>query len=147
MDHAINRRRHDALVQHRGVHLFRPRLPGPLRSRGNDVLQLRLKPLRLGPMLELGRRFVSVVALQPDHTVHTGGFYTWVRHPSYLGILLMDLGFAGVFRSVIALALMPMVIWMFKRRMDVEETFMVDQFGGQYRDYMGNTRRILPGLY
>jgi protein-S-isoprenylcysteine O-methyltransferase Ste14 len=103
--------------------------------------------LRLGPMLELGRRFVSVVALQPDHTVHTGGFYSWVRHPSYLGILLMDLGFAGVFRSAVALALMPMVIWMFKRRMDVEEAFMVDQFGQQYREYMGHTRRIVPGVY
>ena len=103
--------------------------------------------LRLGPMLELGRRFVSVVAIQEGHTLHTTGFYAAVRHPSYLGILLMDLGFAGVFRSVVALALMPVVFWMFKRRMDVEEAFMVEQFGAGYRDYMGRTRRILPGAY
>ncbi|HKQ57643.1 MAG TPA: isoprenylcysteine carboxylmethyltransferase family protein [Candidatus Eisenbacteria bacterium] len=103
--------------------------------------------LRLGPMLELGRRFVSVVAIQEGHTVHTTGFYALVRHPSYLGILLMDLGFAGVFRSVVALALMPVVFWMFKRRMDVEESFMVEQFGDGYRDYMGRTRRLLPGAY
>lgn len=103
--------------------------------------------LRLGPMLELGRRFVSVVAIQEGHTLHTTGFYAAVRHPSYLGILLMDLGFAGVFRSVVALALMPVVFWMFKRRMDVEEAFMVEQFGAGYRDYMGRTKRILPGAY
>ena len=103
--------------------------------------------LRLGPMLELGRRFVSVVAIQPDHTLHTAGFYRWMRHPSYLGILLMDLGFAGVFRSAVALALMPLVFWMFKRRMDVEEGFMVEQFGDQYRSYMGHTARLVPGLY
>jgi len=103
--------------------------------------------LRLGPMLELGRRFVSVVALQEGHTLHTTGFYTLVRHPSYLGILLMDLGFAGVFRSVVALALMPVVFWMFKRRMDVEEGFMIEQFGEQYRAYMGRSRRILPRVY
>jgi len=123
-------------------------LPGGdlLRWTGFMVLAAGVA-LRLGPMLELGRRFVSVVALQPDHTVHTGGFYRWVRHPSYLGILLMDLGFAGVFRSVVALALMPVVIWMFKRRMDVEEAFMVEQFGGEYADYMGRTRRVLPGIY
>jgi len=123
-------------------------LPGGdvLRWAGFVVLTLGVS-LRLGPMLELGRRFVSVVALQPDHTVHTGGFYRWVRHPSYLGILFMDLGFAGVFRSAVALALMPVVIWMFKRRMDVEEGFMVEVFGGEYRDYMGRTRRILPGVY
>lgn len=123
-------------------------LPGgdALRWTGFVVLSIGVA-LRLGPMLELGRRFVSVVALQPGHTLHTSGFYTWVRHPSYLGILLMDLGFAGVFRSAVALALMPVVIWMFKRRMDVEEAFMVRQFSGEYREYMGRTRRILPGVY
>lgn len=103
--------------------------------------------LRLGPMVELGRRFVSVVAVQPDHTLHTNGFYRWVRHPSYLGILLMDLGFAGVFRSSVALVLMPVVFWMFRRRMDVEEGFMVEQFGDPYRTYMGHTARLMPGLY
>jgi protein-S-isoprenylcysteine O-methyltransferase Ste14 len=79
--------------------------------------------------------------------LHTRGFYTLVRHPSYLGILLMDLGFAGVFRSVVALALMPVVFWMFKRRMDVEEAFMGEQFGAGYRDFMARTARILPGVY
>jgi protein-S-isoprenylcysteine O-methyltransferase Ste14 len=103
--------------------------------------------LRLGPMLELGRRFVSVVALQPGHSLHTRGFYAVVRHPSYLGIVLMDLGFAGVFRSMVALLLMPMVFWMFKRRMDVEEGFMIENFGDEYRDYMKRTARLLPGVY
>jgi protein-S-isoprenylcysteine O-methyltransferase Ste14 len=103
--------------------------------------------LRLGPMLELGRRFVSVVALQPGHSLHTRGFYAVVRHPSYLGIVLMDLGFAGVFRSTVALLLMPMVFWMFKRRMDVEEAFMIENFGSEYREYMGRSARLLPGVY
>jgi protein-S-isoprenylcysteine O-methyltransferase Ste14 len=103
--------------------------------------------LRLGPMLELGKRFVSVVALQPDHALHTGGFYRLVRHPSYLGILLMDLGFAGVFRSAVALALMPVVFWMFKNRMDVEERFLAEQFGEPYRTYMARSARLVPGVY
>jgi protein-S-isoprenylcysteine O-methyltransferase Ste14 len=123
-------------------------LPGgdALRWAGLVVLTLGVS-LRLGPMLELGRRFVSVVAVQEGHTLHTSGFYRAVRHPSYLGILLMDLGFAGVFRSTVALALMPVVFWMFKRRMDVEEGFMVEQFGEPYRAYMSQTARLLPSLY
>ena len=123
-------------------------LPGGEVTRwvGFVVLTLGVS-LRLGPMLELGRRFVSVVAVQEGHTLHTTGFYRWVRHPSYLGILLMDLGFAGVFRSVVALLLMPIVFWMFKRRMDVEEAFMVEQFGAGYRDFMAQTARIVPGVY
>lgn len=102
--------------------------------------------LRLGPMLALGRRFASVVALQPDHTLATTGFYGRVRHPSYLGILLMDVGFAGVFRSVPAVALLPLVFWMFKRRMDVEEAFMTGRFGDEYREYAARTARLLPGV-
>ena len=123
-------------------------LPGgdTLRWVGFVVLALGVS-LRLGPMMELGRRFVSVVALQDDHTLHTNGFYRWMRHPSYLGIILMDLGFAGVFRSTVALLLMPVVFWMFKRRMDVEEGFMVEQFGDSYREYMGHTARLLPKVY
>jgi protein-S-isoprenylcysteine O-methyltransferase Ste14 len=123
-------------------------LPGgdALRWTGFVVLATGVA-LRLGPMLELGRRFVSVVAVQEGHTLHTKGFYALVRHPSYLGIVLMDLGFAGVFRSVVALLLMPMVFWMFKRRMDVEEAFMQEQFGTAYRDYMARTSRLLPGVY
>ena len=123
-------------------------LPGGDMTRwtGFAVLTLGVA-LRLGPMLELGRRFVSVVAVQEGHTLQTSGFYRTVRHPSYLGILLMDLGFAGVFRSVLALALMPLVFWMFRRRMDVEEAFMIEQFGQDYRDYMARTARLLPGAY
>jgi protein-S-isoprenylcysteine O-methyltransferase Ste14 len=123
-------------------------LPGgdALRWAGLVVLTLGVS-LRLGPMLELGRRFVSVVAVQEGHTLHTSGFYRAVRHPSYLGILLMDLGFAGVFRSAVALALMPVVFWMFKRRMDVEEAFMREQFGAEYGDYMSQTARLVPGAY
>jgi protein-S-isoprenylcysteine O-methyltransferase Ste14 len=103
--------------------------------------------LRVIPMMTLGRRFSSTVALQQGHGLQTGGIYAWARHPSYLGILLMDLGFAGVFRSSIALLLMPLVFWMFKRRMDVEESFMLGQFGDDYRAYMAATPRLVRGLY
>jgi protein-S-isoprenylcysteine O-methyltransferase Ste14 len=101
---------------------------------------------RLGPMVTLGRRFASVVALQEGHRLHTSGFYALVRHPSYLGIFLMDVGFAGVFRSAIAVALLPVVYWMFKRRMDIEEGFLLEQFGDEYRNYMARVPRVLPGV-
>lgn len=123
-------------------------LPGGEVTRWTGFALLTLGAVwRIGPMLELGRRFVSVVALQEGHTLHTRGFYAAVRHPSYLGILLMDLGFAGVFRSVVALALLPLVFWMFARRMDVEESFLAAQFGEEYRAYMARTARLLPGVH
>jgi len=103
--------------------------------------------LRVWPMLTLGERFASVAAIQKGHSLETSGVYGLVRHPSYVGILLMDIGFAGVFRSSVALLLLPIVFWMFKRRMDVEEQLLVAEFGDTYRGYMGRTARLLPGVY
>jgi protein-S-isoprenylcysteine O-methyltransferase Ste14 len=103
--------------------------------------------LRVGPMLALGGRFASVAAIQEGHALETSGIYGLVRHPSYVGILLMDVGFAGVFRSAVAVLLLPLVFWMFKRRMDVEEQLLVEEFGDRYRGYMGRTARLVPGVY
>lgn len=103
--------------------------------------------LRVWPMMVLGKRFASVVARQEGHSLETSGLYGFVRHPSYVGIILMDIGFAGIFRSSIALLLLPVVFWMFKRRMDVEEAFMTQEFGDDYREYMKRTPRLAPGLY
>lgn len=60
---------------------------------------------------------------------------------------LVGVGFAGVFRSVLAVALPPLVFWMFKRRMDVEEAFMAGCFDDDYRAYAARTARLLPGGY
>ena len=87
------------------------------------------------------------MARQEGHSLETSGLYGFVRHPSYVGILLMDIGFAGIFRSSIAVLLLPLVFWMFKRRMDVEETFMTGRFGDEYRAYAARTARLLPGVY
>jgi protein-S-isoprenylcysteine O-methyltransferase Ste14 len=103
--------------------------------------------LRILPMLTLRERFSSVVAIQEGHSLCTGGIYALARHPSYLGILLLDLGFAGIFRSAIALLLIPMVFWMFSRRMDDEESLLLQEFGDEYRGYMTRTPRLVPGLY
>ena len=103
--------------------------------------------LRIVPMLALGKRFASVVAVQEGHALETGGIYGLVRHPSYLGIFLMDVGFAGVYRSWLAVALLPMVFWMFARRMAVEEKFMLEQFGESYRSYMARVPKLIPGLW
>jgi protein-S-isoprenylcysteine O-methyltransferase Ste14 len=123
-------------------------LPGGdvLRYAGLVILSLGAL-LRVWPMMTLGRRFASVVAIQEGHKLHTSGVYRWARHPSYVGILLMDVGFACVFRSSVAVLLLPLVFWMFHRRMDVEEALLVDAFGEEYRDYMGRSARLLPGVY
>src|SRR5215475_2414373 len=59
--------------------------------------------LRLWPVFVLGKRFRGLVAIQPGHTLETGGIYRVVRNPSYLGMLIMMLGWALSFRSIVGL--------------------------------------------
>jgi protein-S-isoprenylcysteine O-methyltransferase Ste14 len=54
--------------------------------------------LRLAPAFVLGRRFSGLVAIQPGHTLVTSGLYGTIRHPSYLGLLVMALGWGLAFR-------------------------------------------------
>ena len=53
--------------------------------------------LRLWPVFILGRRFSGLVAIQPGHTLVTDGLYSRIRNPSYLGLLILSLGWALAF--------------------------------------------------
>ena len=123
-------------------------LPGGDALRWAGLLVLACgDALRVWPMMTLGERFASVAAIQEGHRLHTGGVYAWMRHPSYVGIILMDLGFAAIFRSSVAVLLLPVVFYMFKKRMDIEESLLIQEFGEEYRDYMKRSARLMPGVY
>ena len=123
-------------------------LPGgrPLEWAGLAITALGTF-LRVGPMIELGRRFSLSVAIQEEHALQTTGFYAHIRHPSYAGMLLMVLGLALVFRSAIGLVQALATLGITVPRMNREEAFLAEQFGEAYRDYMRRTRRLIPGLY
>ena len=70
--------------------------------------------IRIWPVFVLGNRFSGLVAIQPGHTLVTTGVYSVVRNPSYLGMLVLSLGWALAFRSGVGvllaiLALVPLV--------------------------------------
>jgi protein-S-isoprenylcysteine O-methyltransferase Ste14 len=103
--------------------------------------------LRAATMIELGSRFSLTVSAQAGHELETTGLYARVRHPSYLGAILISVGVAGAFRSWFWLALIPFMVYGVVRRMDTEERFLTDQFGDQYRSYVARTARLVPGVY
>jgi protein-S-isoprenylcysteine O-methyltransferase Ste14 len=103
--------------------------------------------LRLWPVYVLGDRFSGLVAIQPGHMLVTSGVYSRIRNPSYLGLLIMSLGWALAFRSGVGVlmtaALMPPLI----ARMRAEEHLLASEFGAEYEAYRARTWRLLPGIY
>jgi protein-S-isoprenylcysteine O-methyltransferase Ste14 len=103
--------------------------------------------LRLWPVFILGRRFSGLVAIQPGHTLVTDGLYRRIRNPSYLGLLILSLGWALAFRSGVGVLLATLNIPPLIARMNSEERLLHAQFGQEYEAYRARTWRLLPGVY
>ncbi|QQK05684.1 methyltransferase family protein [Burkholderia anthina] len=103
--------------------------------------------LRIWPVFVLGKRFSGLVAIQPGHTLVTGGIYRHIRNPSYLGLLVNSIGWACAFRSGVGLLLVALMLVPLVARIRSEEALLRAQFGAEYDAYFARTWRLLPGLY
>lgn len=103
--------------------------------------------LRLWPMYVLGNRFSGLVAIQPGHRLVTTGPYTFVRNPSYTGLLINSLGWSLTFRSLAGVVLTALMLVPLIARMRSEEALLRSQFGKEYDDYFTRTKRLIPWLY
>jgi protein-S-isoprenylcysteine O-methyltransferase Ste14 len=95
----------------------------------------------------LGNRFSGLVAIQKGHTLVTTGIYAVIRHPSYLGLLVMSLGWALAFRSAAGLLLTALTLLPLIARIHAEELLLQSHFGAEYDRYRDRTSRLIPGLY
>ena len=103
--------------------------------------------LRIWPVFVLGERFSGLVAIQPGHTLVTGGIYGVIRHPSYLGLLMNSLGWSLAFRSGVGLILTALLIPLLVARISAEENLLYSQFGDNYNAYRSHRWRLIPGIY
>lgn len=103
--------------------------------------------LRIWPVFVLGERFSGLVAIQPVHTLVTGGIYGVIRHPSYLGLLINSLGWSLAFRSGVGVILTALLIPPLLARISAEENLLRSQFGDDYNAYCSQTSRLIPGIY
>jgi len=103
--------------------------------------------LRLWPVYVLGNRFSGLVAIQPGHTLVTGGIYGVIRHPSYLGLLVNALGFGLAFRSGVGVLLAALTVLPLLARIEAEERLLHSEFGADYDAFRARTSRLIPGVY
>jgi protein-S-isoprenylcysteine O-methyltransferase Ste14 len=103
--------------------------------------------LRLWPVFVLGDRFSGLVAIQPGHKLVTAGVYRVIRHPSYLGLLVLSLGWGLAFRSGVGVLLAALIIPPLLARIGAEEKLLREHFGAEYEAYRARTSRLIPGIY
>jgi protein-S-isoprenylcysteine O-methyltransferase Ste14 len=104
--------------------------------------------IRIQAILTLKQYFTYSVAKVVNHQLIETGLYKRIRHPGYLGQLLIFIGLSTSLSNWLSILLMmiPVAIG-YIYRIKVEERFMVEQLGEIYLDYQKRTKRIIPMIY
>ena len=96
----------------------------------------------------LGEYFTFNVMVSSDQPVVTSGPYRLLRHPSYTGALLAEIGtgllygnWAGL--AVLILLTLAMILW----RIRVEEKALFTGLDNEYSAYAAGRKRIVPLLW
>jgi protein-S-isoprenylcysteine O-methyltransferase Ste14 len=118
-----------------------------LKTAGVMVMLVALA-IRWTAIFTLGKSFSSNVAIQDSQQITRTGLYRFVRHPSYLGLLLAFLAVGLHSRNWISftVVLVPTIAALLYR-IHVEEAALAEAFGEDYAAYSKTTKRLVPGVY
>jgi protein-S-isoprenylcysteine O-methyltransferase Ste14 len=83
---------------------------------------------------------------QRRNTLATAGPYARMRHPQYVGFVLILLGFLLQWPTLLTLAMFPVLVVMYGRLALHEEAEMRARFGGAFDRYTASTPRFVPSL-
>lgn len=76
----------------------------------------------------------------------TSGPYARIRHPQYVGFVLIMIGFLFQWPTILTLAMLPILLIMYWRLALHEEREVEAEFGNDYRQYAARVPRFLPNL-
>jgi protein-S-isoprenylcysteine O-methyltransferase Ste14 len=81
---------------------------------------------------------------QKAHELATQGVYARVRHPQYVGFILIMFGFLIQWPTILTLLMFPVLVFMYVRLARSEERQTEQDFGQDWRDYAARTPRFFP---
>jgi len=124
-------------------------VPLPLAARvAGLLLMLGGLLLRVHSMQRLGRHYSTVLAVRKTQPLITNGIYGVIRHPIYLGDLVLygAIGLA-VGNYVFCLIMVGASVPASLLRIAQEERIMIAGFGAEYVEYRQRTAKLIPFIF
>ena len=110
-------------------------------------------PFHILSFIFIGGGFVIISAgwkvlyeAQRRHTLATTGIYARVRHPQYIGFVLVMFGFLLQWPTLLTLAMFPVLVFMYWRLARREEQEVLAKHGEAYARYMREVPAFFPRL-
>jgi protein-S-isoprenylcysteine O-methyltransferase Ste14 len=110
-------------------------------------------PFHLLSFVFIGGGFILISAAwrtlyeaQREHKLATWGSYAYVRHPQYVGFVMVMFGFLLQWPTLLTLAMFPVLVWMYGYLARQEEREALREFGEKYRRYMDRVPGFIPNL-
>jgi len=100
-----------------------------------------------GGFLLLSAAWGALYKAQREHRLATSGPYARVRHPQYIGFVLIMLGFLFQWPTLLTLIMFPILVLMYARLARREEREATAEFGQAFADYAAITPAFSPRLH
>lgn len=104
--------------------------------------------LRAWSMQTLGSHYSRTLRTTSDQAVVDRGPYSLVRHPGYLGSIMVWTGFGIASGSApAALAVVALLGTAYQRRIAAEEEMLTRTLGAAYANYSRRTKKLIPFIW
>jgi protein-S-isoprenylcysteine O-methyltransferase Ste14 len=104
--------------------------------------------IRIISISTLKQHFTYTVTKIEDHTLIESGLYKHIRHPGYLGQIVIFIGTATALSNWLSIILMFIPVFIgYSYRIFIEEKFLVKLMGQEYIDYQKRTSKLIPKIY
>lgn len=103
--------------------------------------------LILGGIILIAAAWKILYQASRKNALATTGPYQYIRHPQYVGFILITIGFLLQWPTIITLLMAPILIIRYIRLAHEEEQTMMFHFGTMYREYTHRVHAWIPSVY
>ncbi|MDH3695432.1 MAG: isoprenylcysteine carboxylmethyltransferase family protein [Gammaproteobacteria bacterium] len=103
--------------------------------------------LVFGGFILLSTAWKVLFEAQRSRTLALTGPYARVRHPQYVGFVLIMAGFLFQWPTLVTLVMFPILVFMYFKLARREEREALSEFGGTYTTYMREVPAFIPRLH
>ena len=131
------------LYTHNSGHLLDTLIGWPFDPHFSPFHILSIFFIGLGFLL-LANSWKVLYNAQRKHSIASSGPYSYIRHPQYIGFIIIMAGFLLQWPTLLTLIMFPILIIMYLKLARIEERESLKIFGNKYKEYMKKTPAFIP---